>query len=113
MRGGAGDRAPCRRSKAHPAWVGRLVHALADQPDLERAERVLAETNAMEAEPYWCLDSVRGDCATALDLAGPLAEAEATARARAVPASLRVQRVLDLSARALSSATDVPAPERT
>ncbi|MGH2909696.1 MAG: hypothetical protein ACRDK8_10410 [Solirubrobacteraceae bacterium] len=42
----------------------------------------------------------------ALALAGPAADAEASARARAVPASLRIQRVLDLSARALSTAGD-------
>ncbi|MGH2909362.1 MAG: hypothetical protein ACRDK8_08720 [Solirubrobacteraceae bacterium] len=166
-----------------------------DRHDLERTERLLAEADELAAEPYWWLDSIRGDCAmqrgdmigaiaayttslawahqngeehqalmdlrclgvclgraghadsaleaielirlheehtgrvgnhtelaawlqeshtAALDLAGPVADAEATARARAVPISRRVQRVLDLSARALSTpARDESTPSRT
>lgn len=156
-----------------------------DREDLERTEQLVAEADELTAEPYWWLDSIRGDCAmqrgdmtaaiaayttslawahengeehqalmdlrclgvclgraghaeaaleaielirlheehtgrvgshselaawlqesrtAALDLAGSVAEAEATARARAVPISLRVQRVLDLCERALSTA---------
>ncbi len=47
--------------------------------------------------------------AHALELAGPTAEQEAIARARSVSVSLRIQRVLDLSARALAAdAADIP-----
>jgi len=160
-----------------------LAHAL-DPQQVERVEPLLDEMDDLGAEPYWCVDSLRGDCAmyrgdmtgaitafarslewchqngeehqtvmdlrclgvclgrgghaeaaletlelirlheehtgragrrsplvewlqeshaAALHLAGPVAEAEACARARAVPPSLRVQRVLDLSALALST----------
>lgn len=164
-----------------------LAHSAADLGDVQRTEQILVEADDLGAEPYWCLETVRGDCArhrgdmtgaitayatslawshqngeehqtlmdlrllgvclgraghaeaaletielihlheertgragsrsevvawlhesrtAALGLAGPGAEDEAAARARAVPAALRVQRVLDLSEHALSTTGD-------